>query len=167
MFRRVVSLLLLPCVLLTQSAAVLGYAHAGQRLAGHDLRPHIHTQAAPAGHDHGHRNKQGHGHHHGPGGHHHHHDDVKDAPEPDAQPTPKPEPPSDHDTDAVYVNATDAIVVERSEPTTQVESSDWLLPDSAPFAACHSAPSAYPVVCGHSPPGQFCPLYIRHLALLI
>lgn len=152
------SLLLLQFVLLTQSAAAFGHAHGGGQPAGHHLRPHVHTNpVAVDSHD-----------AHGPGGHYHHHDDLKDIPEPDTQPTPKPAPPSDHDSDAVYVTATDAVVVERSQPTTQVESSDWWsFPDLTTFAACNAAPPTRPVVCGHPLPGHLCPLYIRHLALLI
>lgn len=162
MFRRVVSLILLPCLLLTQSVALLGHAHAGLRLPGHNLRPHVHTHpVALDGHD-------AHGHRHGPGGHHRHHDDAKDIPEPDTQTTPLPEPPTDHDSDAVYVNVTDAVVVERPQPTTQVESSDWWsLPDLAPFATFRDEPPTHTLVCGHPPPGHHRPLYIRHLALLI
>lgn len=161
MFRRFVSLLLLPCVLLTQSAEVFGHAHGGGQPAGHDLRPHVHTNPVAVG------SQQDH-HHHGPGGHHHHHSDVEDNPEPDAQPTPLPEPPSDHDTDAVYVNATDAVVGERSEPNTEVESSDWLaIPDLDLFVAGRAGPPARPLVCGRLQPGHFCPFYIRHHALLI
>ena len=160
MLCRVVSLLLLPCLLLTQSVAVFGHAHGGGQPAGHDLRPHLHSNlVAVASHD-----AHGHGH----VGQHHHHDDANDTLEPDTQPTPPAVPPSDHDTDAVYVTATDAVVAERSGLTTQVESAGWLsFPDSAPFAACHAAPPVRPVVCGRPPPSQLCPLYIRHLALII
>src|SRR5260370_1019302 len=67
MYRRVLCLLLLPCVLLTQSAS-LGHCHGDTEPAGHDLRPHFHTNLTSSCHGH-------HGHHrHGPGGHHHHDD---------------------------------------------------------------------------------------------
>lgn len=158
MYRVVVSLLLLPCVLLTQSAAFLGRAHCEGQLAGHDLRTHVHTNSfAVDSHD---------AHHHG--GHHHHHDDVRHIPDPKSQPTSQPEPISDHDSDALYVNATDTVLMERSEPTTQVGSSDlWSFLDLGQFAKSNVALSTRPVVCGHPPPGHFCPLYIRHLTLLI
>jgi hypothetical protein len=165
MFRRVVSLILLPCVLLTQSAALLGHAHAGLRLPGHDLRPHFHTQPTPVGH----QNDHGQHHHgHGPGSHNHDVADVVATNPPSTPPTQHPEPLPDHDSDAVYVIVTDAVVVERSQPTTQVESSDcWSFPDLAPFATFKAEPPTHPLVCGHPPPGHLCPLYIRHLALLI
>lgn len=163
MYRRVLSLLLLPCVLLTQSVA-FGHSHVGGQPAGHDLREHIHTNPVVVDS----HNAHGHRHHHGPGGHHHHHDDVTDTAEPNAQPKPQPEQPSDHDTDAIFVNATDAVMVERSEAVTQVESLNWWsFSDSAPFAACDAVPPIRSVICAHPPPGQLCPLYIRHLSLLI
>lgn len=159
MFRRVVSLLLLPCVLLTQSAAMLGHAHAGMRLPGHDLLPHFHT-TAPTNHVHGH-------HHHGPDGHHHHHAiDTEPGPQP---PTP-PEPQPDHDSDAVFIAAVDAVVVERSQGADGVVPSFWCLADgAAPFAACWDRPPNLSAACGHPPPhsGHSCPLYVRHLTLLI
>jgi hypothetical protein len=49
MYHRVVSLLLMPCVLLTPSAA-LAHAHGGNAPDGHGQRPHIHLTP----HDHHH-----------------------------------------------------------------------------------------------------------------
>ncbi len=167
MYRRFVSLLLLPCVLLTQSVAALGHAHGGNQPAGHDLRPHFHTNSASArpGHESGH-------HHHGPGGHHHHHDDGDDAPEPGTtQPTPNPEPLSEHehDSDAVFISAVDAAVVERSQVDEEVASPTWWIAADSILLAAWDGPPTQPVVCGYPPPltRVLCPLYIRHLALLI
>ena len=159
MYRLVVSLLLLPCVLLTQSAAVFGRAHCGGQLAGYDLRTHVHTNSFVVNSHDAHRH----------GGHHHHrHDDLEHIPEPQTQPTSQPEPLSDHDSDAIDVNATDTVLIERSEPTTQVESSNlWSFLDLAQSATFNAALFTRPVVCGHPPPGRLCPLYIRHLTLLI
>lgn len=160
MYRRVVSLLLLPCVLLTQSAAMLGHAHAGMRLPGHDLRPHVHTNAASTRHadDHGH-------HHHGPGVHHHH-NDAEPGPHTAALPESQP----DHDSDALYVTAVDAVVAERSQALEDIASSFWwLIAEEVCFASCWDYPPDRSIACGHSPPqsGSPCPLYVRHLALLI
>lgn len=162
MYRRVVSLFLLPYVLLTQAAA-FGHSHGGSQPAGHDLRPHIHTTRAPAGHRHDHGR-----HHHGGGGHHHDADNVtSDAP---TTPTfPHPEPLPDHDSDAIYINAAD-VVVERSKPASEIAPSVWWTAAEADvFAKDWADPPAHSAFCGHPPPlyGQFCPLYIRHLALLI
>src|SRR5262245_2637553 len=108
MYRGVVSLFLLPCLLPAQSAG-LGHCHTGDRPGEHDPRPHIHTNPPATGHGH-HR----HG-HHGPDGHHHghhHHDDADhhpgDGPEP-VTPSPQPEPSPDHDDGAAYV-AVDAFL---------------------------------------------------------
>src|SRR5262245_18144873 len=100
MYRRAICLLLLPCVLLAQSA-VLGHSHGVGQPAGHDLRPHFHTEHAST------RLKQAH-HHHDRGCPHHHHDDGDDQAEPETPPTPQPGPlpESDHDSDAVFFHRT-------------------------------------------------------------
>ncbi len=164
MYRRVVSLLLLPCMLLTQSAA-FGHAHGGGQPAGHDLRPHVHTNPLAVDNHHAHDHS-----HDASGGHHCHHDDVKDAPKLYTQLTPQPKPLSDHDSDAVYVNATDAVVVERPETTVGFESSYWWIAGDADLLAkCWAGSPVHWVFSGHPPPldGQICPLYIRYLTLLI
>ena len=165
MYRRVVSLLLLPCLLLTQSAA-FGHSHGGSQPAGHDLRPHIHTTSATAGHQQDHdRHHQG----HGGGGHHHDADDAtSDAPT--SLTSPQPEPLPDHDSDAIYINAADAVAVERSKPASEIAPSLWwTAADADLFAKGWADPPTHSVFCGHPPPlyGNICPLYIRHLALLI
>ena len=161
MYRRVVSLLLLPCVLLIQSAG-LGHAHGESQPAGHDLRPHVHTNPTPAGHTHEH----GH-HHHGPGGHHHHHhhDDGDDAP----QPTPQREPLSDHDSDALYLDSVDVIVNECSVVDDDAAASAfWSIAALSGFAHSWANPSHEFAKWTHPPPsGCSCPLYVRHLTLLI
>lgn len=158
MYRRVVSLLLLPCLLLTQSAALLGHAQAGLRFPGHDLRPHFHTQSAPAGHDHSR-------HHHSTGGHHH--DD--DAPQLKMPITPDPEPQSDHDADAVYVSSFDVVVTGRSMLEDGADTSPlWATAAGSNFVVLWPSPSRHPAKWWHPPPlGSSCPLYILHLALLI
>lgn len=160
MNRSIVSLLLLPCLLLTQSA-VFGHAHSGGQPTGHDLRTHVHTN--PLAVD----NHHGHDHNAASGSHHCQHDDLKDAPKPHTQHTPQPEPLSDHDSDAIYVNATDAVAVERSElPNGSVF---WTALTCDSFARAWVKPAARPVVCGHPPPfpGHVCPLYVKHRTLLI
>ena len=163
MFRRVVSLLLLPFVLLTQSAA-LGHSHGGSQPAGHDLCPHFHTNPITYPCSHGH-------HHHGPDGHHHqHHHDGDDVPETDRQPTPEPEPQSDHDSDAVYVTSIDVVINERSAVDNEFSApSGWVTAGSNPSIASRTNPSQEAARWTHPPPasGYICPLYVRHLALLI
>lgn len=165
MYRRAVSLLLLPCVLLTQSAA-LGHAHGGSQSAGHGLRPHVHTKLLATDHRHDHSH-----HHHGHSGHHHHHhDDDDDVRESEPYPEPQPVPPSDHDSDAVYVSAHDAVPGGRDALADEVEAAFGVY-----YCLCCSA--AYPTALiedisprawSHPPPpGPRCPLYVRHLTLLI
>lgn len=164
MLRRVVSLLLLPCVLLTQSAVVLGHAHAGQRLPGHDLRPHVHTQAAS--HDHGHRHLHGHGHSHGTGAHHYH--DDEDAPQPRMPVAPSPEPLSHHDSDALYFVGVDVVAGGRSVVGPDLDTSSlWVALAPGGFARSCRDSSPQPPYCWHPPPKSSCPLYVRLLALLI
>ncbi len=153
MYRRVVSIFLLPCVLLAQSAA-LGHAHSGSQPAGHDLRPHFHTNRISYSCG---------------GGSHHHHDDGDDLPEPDTQPTPQPEPLSDHDEDAVYV-AVDTVVsgrVQAGDDDTRCQV--WLLPALNLLAAPYGLGEP-PNSWTHPPPllpASDCPLYLRQLTLLI
>jgi hypothetical protein len=164
MFRRVVSLLLLPCVLLTPLAAVLGHAHAGQGLPGHDLRPHVHTRTAS--HDHGHRHQHGHGHTHGTGGQHDHHDDA-DAPGPRTPTAPSPEPLSHHDSDAFYVAGVDVVAGGRPVVGPDLDTSSlWMAP--APGGNAWACRGSSPPTCRWHPPSESsCPLYVRHRTLLI
>ncbi len=158
MFRRVVTLVLLPCVLMTQSAAVMGHAHAGSQPADHALFPHIHLGSVPFGHSHD----------HGPDGHHHPHDDDDDQSD-DSLPIQQPEPPPEHDSDAVFVVAMDAVVAESSSEGEDVGATVWLTVDPDSDLRTSYAASTLSAICGHPPPqmDSFGPLYVRHLALLI
>jgi len=153
-YRRVVSLLLLPSLLLSHAAA-FGHTHGDDTPAGHDQRPHVHVRL-PAGHAHGH-------HHRGPGGHHHYHDDDETAP---AVPPP-PDPLSDHDADAVFVS-TDAAVVERPVTVGTAEvAALWIVPEAGVSAGGSLIALVCPAGNGRPPPRPACPLYVRHLALLM
>lgn len=147
--RRLVSLLLLPCVLLSQSAT-LGHAHACGLDAGGDPRPHVHT--APAHDRHGH------------GGHHHHDDSDSEPGAPSAR---LADPSPDGGSDAVYLAAFDVVPDSRGVVAGADKSTSYwaaLLP---------SPPALSPAARGGgtpSPPrltGGSCPLYIRLLTLLI
>ncbi len=155
MYRRVVSLFLLPCVLLPQTAA-LGHAHGVSQPAGHDLRPHFHTgpSSAPGQQAHGH-------HHHGPNGHHHDDDGDDGAP---------PEPLSDHDADAVFLPSVDVVLNKCPVLDNELTVSPFLAVNgSNVVAAIWVAPPSGSVNWAHPPPPVRypCPLYVRHLALLI
>lgn len=162
MYRRVVSLLLLPGLLLTQSAA-LGHSHGGSQPAGHDLRPHFHAAPTSAGHGHG-------CHHHGPDGHHHPHATADDGPGPDTR-TPPAGPQSDHDSSAVYTAGVDLVAHQRSsadtDPAGFVQWTIAWLNLSTTFLS--ASPPHEVANRTHPPPdsGYSCPLYVRHLTLLI
>lgn len=163
MYRRVLSLLLVPCALLTQSAALV-HAHCGQA-AGHDPRPHIHVKPAATDHEHRHDgHHHHHGHSHGPGGHHHHHEDCDDHP--DAQPVLPPDAPLDHDSDAAYLTVTDLVSGRLAgfDPAAADCLGLYYLPVNSVVTGVSSVRPAWV----HPPPLVLnCPLYVRHLALLI
>jgi hypothetical protein len=80
---RVVSTILMPLLLVSQSLFSMPHSHAGSSIAepdGHAARPHVHLHGAD--------------HHHG---HHHHDDDGSETPTSTGEQVP------DHDSDAVYV----------------------------------------------------------------
>ncbi len=163
MYRRIVSLLLLPCVWLTQSAAV-GHSHGGSQPTGHDLRPHVHTNPCSAPHSHDH-------HHHGPEGHHnHHHHDGDDVPESDAQSSlPEQESPSDHDSDAIYISGVDVIIDVRSVVADELAASFMWAAEGTWSISFSTNPLNDATRWSHPPPrpGYSCALYVRHLSLLI
>jgi hypothetical protein len=152
MYRRVVSLLLVPCLLLTQSAA-LGHAHAGQR-AGDAARPHVHVPSVLS-------------HQHGANGSHRHHHDADNEPHAAVPVSPAPAPVSDHDHDAVYV-AVDVVFAGRG-PDAEFADCCWLMPSCDVAFDGWFGPKERTAWEPHPPPprGADCPLYVRHLALLI
>lgn len=84
---RIVSTLLIPLLLMSQSLFSAPHTHAGSSIVepnGHAARPHVHLHDANHRHDH-------HSHRHG------HHEDGDDVP------SSTGEQDSDHDSDAVYV----------------------------------------------------------------
>lgn len=149
-FRRIVCCLMLPCLLLTQSAT-FGHVHTQGQPAGHDLLRHIHT-GKPAVER---------GHHHGSDRHHHHHDDV------DQEATKSGTHTSDHDSDAVYLSPVDFHFA-RSQSVDDVRSvSGELATETIPSLQL-GAIERYPLL---RPPSEvhsnLRPIYIRHLTLLI
>jgi hypothetical protein len=156
-YRRVVLLLLLPGLLLNQAAAA-GHAHGEYTPADHSARPHVHT--LPAAEDRHHS----HGHHHGPGGHHH--DDEEDETAPTVL-SPQADPLSDHDADAVFVPA-DAVVVERPAAVDVVDTTIvWITCEAGEPVGGTLDVLVCPSGNGRPPPDPACPLYVRHLALLM
>lgn len=164
MYRRIVSLVLLPCVLLSQSAA-FGHAHGGSEPAGHALRPHFHINPAAT------RPEQGY-HHRGPHGRHHHDDGGAPA-EPDSQPAQQPEPLSEdeHDSDAVFIDRVDVVMTPRSIATDDglAVSLPWATAGSVLPVSLWTDPWQEAMNRAHAPPLRDCayPLYLRQLRLLI
>lgn len=160
MYRRVVSLLLLPFVLMSQSVT-FGHCPGGSA-GGHDLRPHVHFNAESSHADHGHR--------HGPCGHHHHHHSEDETTDEGGTPAPAQEPSPCHDSDAVFFGPGDPVVVERAKAEVEAGDSTWLSAVEATMFPCFAdlaRPSSSHF--SHAPPAArpACPLYLRHLALLI
>src|SRR5262245_52707207 len=143
---RVVCLLLVPAVLLTQRAGLV-HCHGQAQPAGHDLRSHFHTNRAAPGHDDdGHHNgHHHHAHHHpGPGSHHHHHDEDE-APSSDLALGPL----ADHDADAIFIPAIDA--VPGGTPAAEPERVPLGVAAASALTAAQ-APPGDPAIRPHPPP---------------
>jgi len=158
MYRGVVSTLL-SCALLTPSAA-LGHWHDGDQPIDHEVRPHFHTGTPSSEHHDQHR--------HGPGGHSHHDDDADDRGL-DPASASREGSPAEHDDDAVYV-ADELAVPARVDGSCDVRPEFWsvLLLSGAP--ECRDGLQALLTRWAHPPPvapAARCPLYVRHLALLL
>ncbi len=162
MYRRIVSLLLLPCMLLTQSVA-FSHCHNGSQPAGHELCAHFHTRHAIVGSSHDH------GHHHGSGHHHHHKSERDSDSRPEKQPPSQPEPLTDHDSDAVYIGSFDAVIRVSSSDAKELTTLSLADAVGSNSAALDSAdPPYYAASWAHAPPpARDCPLYLRLAALLI
>lgn len=167
MSRRVVSVVILPCLLLTQSAALLGNAHASLLLPGHDVRPHLHLITPSGSHrDHHH---SGHEHHHAghSAGHHHKHKHVEVA---ESQPvSDKPEQPADHQHGLIFVDAQDVVINGRFEISAGSTLSLDVVAGNDHFCL-DRLQSQIQVFANywHPPPsGLCCPIYLFQLSLLI
>lgn len=172
MMQSFVTLLLIPCLLLNQSAA-FSHSHGDFIGEGHGTRAHIHLagKSSTAGHDDKHDHSH-HGHLHHEYGHGHSHSDKhKDAPKAPPSKTVKNDscsPPYPHDADCVYIADVGAaaldrtsledfqfdtlhscVLISRKNPNLQLRThekwSDW--PPLLLFGSC--------------------PIYLRNLSLLI
>lgn len=164
MFKRLTCLLLMPCLLLTRSAA-LGHVHVDGQPAGHEQRPHVHTNKHDSTHHHPYHH-HGHTHHpHDSDGHEH----ESTSPQQRQSKTPAD---SGHDSDAIFVDQVDVTVGERPVSASEPE----VLPLWFDPALSQAAGILSSSLCGggvlrqlHSPPqGQCaCAIYILQAALLI
>lgn len=157
MFRKVIALLLLPCLLVSQLAS-LGHAHTGLVASDHGAYNHIHVAVSEHHHEH-------HGHEHG----HDHHGDagVRSNDQHQSQELSVTLPPTDHDSDAIYIGNFEAFSTSRVVLSHKLDTSScWALPSL--FSPIHHAPlrgsgSSLPLVVAR----YSCPLYLQHLSLLI
>ena len=158
MYHRIVALLLLPFVLTSQSVT-FGHCHGNGSPSGHDPRPHVHLN----------RKADSDGHQRRCCGHHHDDDEASDTENPSPD-TPSPSPPSPcQDSEAIFFGGEDAVVAGRMKVEGKDESStSWCAALAAPFASfgdiAQLASDAFTRPPPSPPP---CPLYVRHLALLI
>lgn len=145
--KRVVCLLLVPAVLLTQWVGQ-GHSHCGSQPAGHALRPHFHTNLISP-----------HNHLHAPDRHSRHHDADEPA---------ELDEPADHDSDAVYIG--DVVAVLRSDTAgDSIRAASHAAEPGLPAASAIDPPG---LSAGHGRPPPFAatasrPLFLRYLALLL
>ncbi|MFL5329530.1 MAG: hypothetical protein ACJ8C4_11500 [Gemmataceae bacterium] len=148
MVRRLLTLILMPCLLLTQSAA-MGFCCSEGEQSGQLRRPHIHTNCLFVWHDH----------HHHLNCCHHHNDDFDDE-----EPTSNA---PDHDDDAVYVTAETLAAPRSSAEILTIDVSSALIPTDI---VCSSQLDLQRATRWWPPPldqSCCCPIYLQHLSLLI
>jgi hypothetical protein len=151
MFRRVVPILLVPVVLLSQWAGLV-HCHGADQPPGHGSVPHIHIgeilSIRPM---------------------HHHHDAPEREDADHGEPCNQSTLPPEHDDDAVYIPVVPATIATPSQYDLAIQHgavaalpADFLTPLLSPVSAV--SPRT------HSPPGSHpgaCPLYLQILTLLI
>jgi len=157
MYRRVLSLLLLPSLLFNQAGA-LCHEHDVDTPAGHGVQPHVHVSLLI-------EHTQGHSHHQD--GHPHCHDEDESRPEPPRPIDPQGDSQSRHNADAVYFPVQDLCVERGSLGGEQVGSVWYLVGHTSSQRVALWTQSV--TFRGHPPPPPHHtrPLYIRHLALLL
>ena len=153
MSRRIVSLILIPFLMLSQSAT-FGHSHAGNQPAGHDFRAHIHMNSTGVEpHHHGHQS-------------HKHEGDSHSTPE--QQPSAQFESHFDHDSSAVYLNNTDLSTGTRSDWNLRlIVLTFGYLPGAERSFEDLSAIEPGWRIHHCAPPDPASPLFIRHHAILI
>ncbi|MCA9019072.1 MAG: hypothetical protein KDA74_02950 [Planctomycetaceae bacterium] len=158
MSRKIVSLVMIPFVLLTQSVT-WGHSHAGNQPAGHELRAHIHLEFSAEEEQHGHV------HSHGTHSHSHAEHSATDHEQPVL---PEVGFPFDHDSSAVYLNCADLSAGSRSTLKTELLLCFHWYVIQADAQVC-SLIGAAPEWGRHdcAPPGPESPLFLRHHAFLI
>ncbi len=169
MFKCAVTLLLIPCLLLSQTAAV-AHSHGEYTVEGHGVRAHIHVQgkAPSACHD----EEQEHSHHaHGHSHKHGHSHSAKQSEKHETSASKKTNgsysEPYQHDADCIYLTDVVAPGFERVTFEKSCDSVNICLStiwDETDTKLRGSALRFYrpPPIRPYS-----CPLYLQHLSLLI
>lgn len=164
MLRLVVNLLLQPCLLMTPLSG-LAHSHEALETGGHTPRPHFHASVLTSRESRAHWHQHPH-HHHGGSFIHCHTRSIVAAKHVHLT-LRLPASPAGHDADAVFVSAVEALVAKRSRVTVEfapppIFVSTALRAVSGGFNfSFSSAHDRSPKLC------DSCPLYLRHLALLI
>jgi hypothetical protein len=127
-------------ILLTQSASVLGHAHAGMNLKGHDSRAHLHTATFGCGHNHDET-------------------DPDDDTESDSL--------TQQEDDTFLVPSTDSLAGDYGSSATNTYSLVFLPPVSRSESHAQISRHIPRKRLTSHPPDYPWPLYVRHLALLI
>lgn len=169
MLRRLVSLLLLPCLLLTQSATLV-HGHGVGTPVGHSSRPHVHANLIAFSGD---SQEHSHGHQHL---HRHqdtriHHDSLSSCAldgDASSELALSPVSDADHDTDAIYVSTLDVVSASKlaaDETASKLVLTTLFVVAPRVVVAAEAWRLKTPPPVGDSAVHR--ELYIRHLALLI
>ena len=151
---------MLPLILMN-SSVMFAHEHGGIDLL-HSSRPHVHVNGTQS-HTHSHH-EHAHGHHHGD----HHYGAVDPNAECDSGLNQSSsECPADHDSDALYIDVSDVVIVELTSFDTSLDLSIDCL-DEVVDTFCRLR-SSFVLACPDEPPPRSTatPLYVRHCLWLI
>lgn len=158
MYRRIVSLILIPFLLLTQ-AVTTGHSHAGNEPAGHGSRAHIHLHSPETDEQNQHR--------HSHGSHCHEHKNHSDS-DHEKPASDQMESLFDHDSSAVYLNSTDLSTGSQSNiKMDMVLLFQWNETGTDRYLNKLKRSGLAWFVQDCAPPDPDSPLFIRHHAILI
>ena len=168
MLRRLTNICLLPLLLIPSAA--LKHQHEDEQSAGHEFRPHFHSSFVGDSHSHSHGEQSTANHAH-TGGNSHGNLDHQDSPKLSAAPACADDFDmiAEHDRNAIYLNSggefANAGIAPGEDSDSLVDCVTWV---GSPDCGLH-APPARGSLRAHQPSnsGYVCPLFVRHLSLLI